>query len=506
MDGDRPDIDDDDVVPRVDYVDRERDGRLARYTAAATWAPEDDRLKTRIHAGSYLSRNVSNIPSTSWENADSNRSPLPPFGTLWTHVEDPIASAHECEELHDEMPSLGPQPRTTGLGTGIREKFQNTVLKKISGKSAGTPFADTNKTTCRSVKFGRDTATAARTKDSNTAISGARDDKTNPTGQTKPSERHNFYSQLAASRRPQVQATPANVRFRTPARSHDVKVKTQTHLYKALSDDKERDTEHHDSESIDEILSSGSDSDANNGREKTDGITNLGLMHVHMGGLGLMSAFTRLHEFTAPTVHLANMTGMVASAVPEKQNFRQTCRFDRCELDVRLRRVISKAQHSQFAATPAQDPPNQLSLRSAVFVEDNPSDKECAWVSFLEFTLEGEPRVETGLWLWSCILSRGGELNQDDSQREMYDIRAMAGDRPCCRSTREHEHVGNMLTASTTVAFIAMRAGELKLVSGAQLRVRPPWHELEVGPTKATGFERQRVFLVTRASVEVVPT
>ena len=84
---------------------------------------------------------------------------------------------------------------------------------------------------------------------------------------------------------------------------------------------KKRDTEHHDSESIDEILSSGSDSDANNGREKTDGITNLGLMHVHMGGLGLMSAFTRLHEFTAPTVHLANMTGMVASAVPEKQNF-----------------------------------------------------------------------------------------------------------------------------------------------------------------------------------------
>ena len=506
MDGDRPDIDDDDVVPRVDYVDRERDGRLARYTAAATWAPEDDRLKTRIHAGSYLSRNVSNIPSTSWENADSNRSPLPPFGTLWTHVEDPIASAHECEELHDEMPSLGPQPRTTGLGTGIREKFQNTVLKKISGKSAGTPFADTNKTTCRSVKFGRDTATAARTKDSNTAISGARDDKTNPTGQTKPSERHNFYSQLAASRRPQVQATPANVRFRTPARSHDVKVKTQTHLYKALSDDKERDTEHHDSESIDEILSSGSDSDANNGREKTDGITNLGLMHVHMGGLGLMSAFTRLHEFTAPTVHLANMTGMVASAVPEKQNFRQTCRFDRCELDVRLRRVISKAQHSQFAATPAQDPPNQLSLRSAVFVEDNPSDKECAWVSFLEFTLEGEPRVETGLWLWSCTLSRGGELNQDDSQREMYGVRAMAGDRLRCRSTREHERVGNVLNVSTAVAFIAMRAGELNLVSGAQLRVRPPWHEFEVGPTKATGFERRRVFLVTRASIEVVPT
>ena len=62
-----------------------------------------------------------------------------------------------------------------------------------------------------------------------------------------------------------------------------------------------------------------------------------------------------------------------------------------------------------------------------------------------------------------------------------------------------------MLTASTSVAFIAMRAGELKLVSGAQLRVRPPWHELEVGPTKATGFERQRVFLVTRASVELVP-
>ena len=161
---------------------------------------------------------------------------------------------------------------------------------------------------------------------------------------------------------------------------------------------------------------------------------------------------------------------------------------------------------SQCVATPAQDPPNLLGLQSTVFDEDNQSDKECVWVSFLEFTLEGEPRVETGLWLWSCTLSRGGELNQDDSQREMYGVRAMAGDRLRCRSTREHERVGNVLNVSTAVAFIAMRAGELNLVSGAQLRVRPPWHEFEVGPTKATGFERRRVFLVTRAFVEVVPT
>ena len=228
-------------------------------------------------------------------------------------------------------------------------------------------------------------------------------------------------------------------------------------------------------------------------------------MDMRTGGLGLMSAFTRLHAMAPPSVHLANMTGMTC-AMPEKQNSQQSCKCNRGELDMRLRRVISKAQHSQFAATPAQDPPNLLGLQSTVFDEDNQSDKECVWVSFLEFTLEGEPRVETGLWLWSCTLSRGGELNQDDSQREMYGVRAMAGDRLRCRSTREHERVGNVLNVSTAVAFIAMRAGELNLVSGAQLRVRPPWHEFEVGPTKATGFERRRVFLVTRAFVEVVPT
>mmetsp|Transcript_2047 Transcript_2047/g.7738 ORF Transcript_2047/g.7738 Transcript_2047/m.7738 type:complete len:509 (-) Transcript_2047:1688-3214(-) len=508
MHGDQPDLDDDDGVPRVDYVDRERDGRLARYAAAARRTPGNDRHQTRTHVGYSLSRNVSDLPSTAWEIADSSKLLLPPFGALWPHDEDPIASAHECEVLRDEMPSPSRQPCTAGLGTGVRDKFQSSLWKKIAAKPAETtPFSDTNKTTCSSVKLGTDTATAIISKGSGAAISDALDDKTKSTAEAKPAvRRRGSHAQVAASRRLQAQATPVNVGFTTPAHSCDACVTTQTHLYKAASDDKERDpSEHHGSESIDEILSSGSDSDADNRRGETNGITSLGLMDMRTGGLGLMSAFTRLHALAPPSVHLASMTGMT-SAMPEKPNSPQSCKCNRGELDMRLRRVISKAQHSQCVATPAQDPPNLLGLQSTVFDEDNQSDKECVWVSFLEFTLEGEPRVETGLWLWSCTLSRGGELNQDDSHREIYDVRAMTGDQLRCRSTRQHERVGNMLIASTAVAFIAVRAGELNLVSGAQLRVRPPWHEFVVGPTKATGFERRRVFLVTRASVEVVPT
>ena len=508
MHGDQPDLDDDDGVPRVDYVDRERDGRLARYAAAARRTPGNDRHQTRTRVGSSLSRNVSDLPSTAWEIADSSELLLPPFGTLWPHDEDPIASTHECEVLRDEMPSPSRQPCTAELGTGVRDKFQCSLWKKVAAKPAETTtFPDTNKTTRGSVKLGTDTATAMISKGSGAAISDALEDKTKSTAKTKPVERHGgSHSQVAASRRLQAQARPENVGFTTPAHSYDARVITQTHLYKAASDDKERDSsEHHGSESIDEILSSGSDSDADNRRGKTNGITSLGLMDMRTGGLGLMSAFTRLHALAPPSVHLANMTGMT-SAMPEKPNSPQSCKCNRGELDMRLRRVISKAQHSQCVATPAQDPPNLLGLQSTVFDEDNQSDKECVWVSFLEFTLEGEPRVETGLWLWSCTLSRGGELNQDDSHREMYDVRAMTGDQLRCRSTRQHERVGNMLIASTAVAFIAVRAGELNLVSGAQLRVRPPWHEFVLGPTKATGFERRRVFLVTRASVEVVPT
>ena len=105
MHGDQPDLDDDDGVPRVDYVDCERDGRLARYAAAVRRTPGNDRHQTRTHVGSSLSQNVSDLPSTAWEIADSSKLLLPPFGTLWPHDEDPIAPTHECEVLRDEMPS-----------------------------------------------------------------------------------------------------------------------------------------------------------------------------------------------------------------------------------------------------------------------------------------------------------------------------------------------------------------------------------------------------------------
>ena len=66
MHDDQPDLDDDDGVPRVDYVDCERDGRLARYAAAVRRTPGNDRHQTRTHVGSSLSQNVSDLPSTAW--------------------------------------------------------------------------------------------------------------------------------------------------------------------------------------------------------------------------------------------------------------------------------------------------------------------------------------------------------------------------------------------------------------------------------------------------------
>ena len=50
MDNDQYDIEyDDDCVPRVDYIDRERDGRLARYAAAAHRTPGNEGFQTQAH-------------------------------------------------------------------------------------------------------------------------------------------------------------------------------------------------------------------------------------------------------------------------------------------------------------------------------------------------------------------------------------------------------------------------------------------------------------------------
>ena len=141
------------------------------------------------------------------------------------------------------MPSPSRQPCTAELGTGVRDKFQSSLWKKIAAKPAETtPFSDTNKTTCGyDVKLGTDTATAMISKGSGAAISDALEDKTKSTAKTKPVERHGgSHSQVAASKRLQAQARPENVGFTTPAHSYDARVITQTHLYKAASDDKER--------------------------------------------------------------------------------------------------------------------------------------------------------------------------------------------------------------------------------------------------------------------------
>ena len=86
----------------------------------------------RGHAWGLVCREkVSDLLSTAWEIADSSELLLPPFGTLWPHDEDPIASTHECEVLRDEMPSPSRQPCTAELGTGVRDKFQSSLGKRL---------------------------------------------------------------------------------------------------------------------------------------------------------------------------------------------------------------------------------------------------------------------------------------------------------------------------------------------------------------------------------------
>ena len=116
MDNDQYDIEyDDDCVPRVDYIDRERDGRLARYAAAAHRTPGNEGFQTQAHTGPCSSRKVSDIASTSGGIGYTNGTLLPPLGTFWTH-EELTAPMRECEEPKGETPSPAREPCTAGLG------------------------------------------------------------------------------------------------------------------------------------------------------------------------------------------------------------------------------------------------------------------------------------------------------------------------------------------------------------------------------------------------------
>ena len=155
-------------------------------------------------------------------------------------------------------------------------------------------------------------------------------------------------------------------------------------------------------------------------------------------------------------------------------------------------------------AKPAQVLPNQRGLQSTVFHSDSQTYMERSSVSFIEVKLRGEPRIETGLCLWKSTISCHGELQQDDSQGKSYEFSATSGDRICSRPIGEHVDNGHMLSSSDTVAFTTRHAGKLNLLSGARLRMYPPWHELELNSTNATGFKRQRVIFVTNTQTEVL--
>ena len=490
MDNDQYDIEyDDDCVPRVDYIDRERDGRLARYAAAAHRTPGNEGFQTQAHTGPCSSRKVSDIASTSGGIGYTNGTLLPPLGTFWTH-EELTAPMRECEEPKGETPSPAREPCTAGLGPERGNDLLRSRQKDFALKSAKTAlFSDTANTPCNLAEIGSDAASATRS-NAGGVLDGTR--------RGRSSSKH----AVSTSRQPRRMSTS----FGYPTQKHrnDASVMIQTQVDRVVSKGTENDVDQLNSESLDEILSSGSDSDADTSRYKSDGSKSTGVMDKRLGGLGLMSAFTRLHAFTVPRVNMTSMAGPTTSALSEPNRTGSSCRHIRGSLDARLRRVIAKAQRSQLVAKPAQVLPNQRGLQSTVFHSDSQTYMERSSVSFIEVKLRGEPRIETGLCLWKSTISCHGELQQDDSQGKSYEFSATSGDRTCSRPIGEHVDIGHMLSSSDTVAFTTRHAGKFNLLSGARLRMYPPWHELELNSTNATGFKRQRVIFVTNTQTEVL--
>ena len=480
--------DDDDCVPRVDYIDRERDGRLARYAAATYRTSGNDRLQTHGRTGSRSPRNVRHISSTSGGDAYSNRIVLPPLGTFWTH-EELTAPMRECEEPKGESPSPAREPCTAGSGPERGNERLRSRQKDFALKSAKTAlFSDTANTPRNLAEIGSDTTSATRN-NAGGVLDGIR--------RGRSSSKH----AVSRSRQPRRMSTS----FGFPNQKHrNASVMIQTQVDRVVSKGTENDVDQLNSESLDDILSSGSDSDADTSRYKSDGRKSPGVMDKHLGGLGLMSAFTRLHAFTVPHVNMTSVAGPTTSALSEPNRTGSSCRHIRGSLDARLRWVIAQAQRSQLVAKPAQVLPNQRGLQSTIFHSDSQTYMERSSVSFIEVKLRGEPRIETGLCLWKSTISCHGELQQDDSQGKSYEFSATSGDRICSRPIGEHVDIGHMLSSSDTVAFTTRHAGKFNLLPGARLRMYPPWHELELNSTNATGFKRQRVIFVTNTQTEVL--
>ena len=131
-----------------------------------------------------------------------------------------------------------------------------------------------------------------------------------------------------------------------------------------------------------------------------------------------------------------------------------------------------------------------------------------AWGRPLRVTLVGEGGAEAGLCLWECVCEDDDDASFADAAfadadedlhlergRSARDARSEKSDREWLRRGADAPAPGAVL------AMDGRAARELSLRGGSRVSVFPPWNEVEVPPSVATGFKRRRVVVGTLVAV-----
>jgi hypothetical protein len=221
---------------------------------------------------------------------------------------------------------------------------------------------------------------------------------------------------------------------------------------------------------------------------------------------GLMSAMARLPP-RAPGSAADEAPARLGGAGPSQRGgARGAHRHGSNAPSARLQRIMHRvrARQAQFLDTAGGGPARDAGSASA----DAAAGRAKAWGRPLRVTLVGECGAEAGLCLWECVCEDDDDASFADAafadaDEDLHLERGgSARDARSEKSDREWLRRGADAPAPGAVLAMDGRAArELSLRGGSRVSVFPPWNEVEVPPSVATGFKRRRVVVGTLVAV-----
>jgi hypothetical protein len=214
---------------------------------------------------------------------------------------------------------------------------------------------------------------------------------------------------------------------------------------------------------------------------------------------GLMSALARLPS-RAPGTAADDALARLGGAGPSQRGgARGAHRHGSNAPTARLQRIMHRvrARQAQFLSTDVAVDASASKEKSDKSSAELLRARQCAtWGRPMIVTLVGECGAEAGLCLWECVgeddelspsVDRGGFGGFEDAESEKRE--ELSSERDWLRRGADAPAPGAVLAMDGRVAR------ELSLRGGSRVSVFPPWNEVEVPPSVATGFKRRRVVI-----------